>query len=161
MTAQRLSSSGLMADGLRFSAVGAASWVIDVATFNVLRITGHGALSGPLLDKTAGVVLATVFAWVGSRYWTFKRDLRPDPGRELIEFSIVAAIGYAVNAFVLYLSHYVFGFRSLLADNLAANVVGALLATVLRFVLYRFVVYRPGRSRSLEEREHAHSHPGR
>jgi putative flippase GtrA len=136
----------LVVDAMRFSAVGALSYVLDVVVFNLLRLSGLPFLGGPLPAKTAGVVIATLFAWLGSRYYTFKRHKRPDPGREFVEFVIVAGIGYGINVGVLYLSHYVFGFHSLLADNLAANIVGALLASAVRFVLYRWVVYRPGRS---------------
>jgi putative flippase GtrA len=151
----------LIAAAMRFSAVGAVSYVIDVAVFNLLRVADLGPVSEPLVAKTIGVVLATLFAWLGSRYYTFRQQKRPDPGLELIEFVVVAALGYVLNLSVLYLSHYVLGFHSLLADNLAANVIGALLGSTLRFMLYRYVVYRPGRSRNRGRSHNAHSGAGR
>ena len=43
---------------------------------------------------------------------------------------------------VLAISHYVLGFTSPLADNIAANVVGLVFATTFRFVGYRTWVFR-------------------
>jgi putative flippase GtrA len=130
-----------------FGAVGLGAYVIDVAIFNLLRIFAPFPMGSPVAAKTAGVVAATLVSWLGNRYWTFRRTQRTDVAREFAEFIVVAALGYAVNLAVLIASHYVFDFRSLWADNLAANVVGAGLGTVLRFALYRSWVYDPGRAR--------------
>jgi putative flippase GtrA len=135
----------LIADVVRFGAVGVVSYVLDVALFNALRIGHDGVFGQPLMAKTMGVALATLVAWLGTRYWTFRRNLRHDAGREFVEFVLVAGAGYAVNLFVLFLSHYVLGFHSLLADNIAGNVVGAALGSVVRFLLYRAWVYHPTR----------------
>ena len=42
----------------------------------------------------------------------------------------------------LYVSHYVLGFTSLLADNVATNGVGLVLGTAFRFTFYRLWVFR-------------------
>ncbi|HEU0257039.1 MAG TPA: GtrA family protein [Microbacteriaceae bacterium] len=140
-------SSRLVRDAIEFGAVGIGAYVVDVAVFNLLRLFMPGFLGTPVPAKTAGVIAATLVAWLGNRYWTFRRNQRSDVGQEFVEFILVAALGYAVNLGALVVSHYVLGFRSLLADNLAANVVGAALGTVLRFALYRVWVYAPGRGR--------------
>lgn len=136
----------LIADAVRFGMVGGVSYVLDVALFNVLRVNHLGVFSEPLMAKTMGVALATVVAWLGTRYWTFRRNLRADAGRELIEFVVVAGVGYAVNLLVLFVSHYVLGFHSLLADNIAGNLIGAALGAIVRFFLYRAWVYHPDRA---------------
>lgn len=146
----------LIADAVRFGMVGAVSYVFDVVLFNLLRVGHAGFFSEPLVAKTMGVALATVVAWLGTRYWTFRRHLRPDPAREFVEFVVVAGAGYAVNLAVLFLSHYVFGFRSLLADNIAGNLIGAALGAVARFLLYRAWVYHPDRA---GERKHPSPQP--
>lgn len=130
----------------KFGAVGTLSYALDVAIFNALRIAPDGLASEPLVAKTLGVAAATVFAWVGSRYWTFRRTLRRDLVREFGEFVLVAAAGYAVNLLVLYVSHYVLGFTTLIADNIAGNVIGAALGAVFRFALYHLWVYSPRRA---------------
>jgi putative flippase GtrA len=136
----------LLGDAVRFGMVGAVSYVLDVALFNVLRVNHLGVFSEPLVAKTMGVALATLVAWLGTRYWTFRRHLRADFGREFVEFVVVAGAGYAVNLLVLFVSHYVLGFRSVLADNIAGNLLGAALGAVVRFLLYRAWVYHPDRS---------------
>lgn len=136
----------LIGDAVRFGMVGAVSYVLDVALFNALRVGHAGVFSEPLVAKTMGVALATLVAWLGTRYWTFRRNLRPDAGREFVEFVVVAGAGYAVNLFVLFMSHYVLGFHSLLADNIAGNLIGAAFGAVVRFLLYRAWVYHPKRA---------------
>ncbi|HEY0374022.1 MAG TPA: GtrA family protein, partial [Amnibacterium sp.] len=46
----------------------------------------------------------------------------------------------------LWVSHYLLGMDSPLADNVSANVVGLLLGSVVRFALYRHWVYHPRRA---------------
>ncbi|MCL2514334.1 MAG: GtrA family protein [Microbacteriaceae bacterium] len=148
----RWGSVPILGQLVRFGAVGAASFGIDVAVFNLLRIAHLPVLSEPLTAKTVGVVVATVFAWLGSRYFTFGGGRRPDAGHEFAEFAGVSALGYAVNLFVLFCSHYMLGFTSLLADNIAGNLIGAALGTVIRFWLFRSWVYHPRRSAAHRER---------
>lgn len=140
-------ASRLLHDAVEFGAVGIAAYVVDVAIFNLLRIFVPAPIGSPVPAKSAGVAAATLIAWIGNRYWTFGRNRRSDVWREFLEFVGVAALGYAVNLAALVVSHYVLGFHSILADNLAANVVGAGLGTILRFVLYRAWVYHPARTR--------------
>lgn len=141
----------LIADAVRFGMVGGVCYVLDVALFNVLRVSPAGFFSEPLVAKTMGVALATIAAWLGTRYWTFRRNLRQDAGREFVEFVVVAGAGYAANLLVLYVSHYVLGFQSLLADNISGNVIGAALGAVVRFLLYRAWVYHPNRAAAQQE----------
>ncbi len=141
----------LLADAGRFSVVGVVGYALDIAVFNALRIAGPGPLREPLLAKTAGVAAATVLAWLGSRYWTFRHHRRSDTGREIVEFTLVSVAGYLINTLVLYLAHYVLGLRSVVADNVSGNVVGAGLGAVARFLAYRYWVYRPSRSARAHE----------
>lgn len=135
--------SQLMTEALRFTVVGGIGYGIEVATFNALRLSDLGILSGPLLAKTAGMVIATVATWIGSRYWTFRHRRRSDSAREFGQFALVALGGYAVNVIILFFSHYILGLTSLLADNISGNLIGVGFATVFRFLLYRWWVYRP------------------
>ncbi|MFC4242570.1 GtrA family protein [Gryllotalpicola reticulitermitis] len=141
----------LVGDAVRFGMVGGVCYVLDVALFNVLRVSPAGFFSEPLVAKTLGVALATVAAWLGTRYWTFRRNLRADAGREFVEFVLVAGAGYAANLIILFVSHYVLGFRSLLADNISGNLIGAAVGAVVRFLLYRAWVYHPDRARAVGE----------
>ena len=140
---------------LKFGVVGLMGYAIDVGVFNMLRVGAMGDdhfFQGPLGAKIVSVTISTLATWVGNRYWTFREHRRENIVLELVEFSVIAAVGMGISLFCLYLSHYVFGFNSLLADNISANVIGLVIATSFRFVLYRFWVYAPTRSDGLTAR---------
>jgi putative flippase GtrA len=150
--------TGLLSYALKFGVVGVLGLVVDVTVFNLLRVGGLGGehlLSGPLGAKAVAVAAATVVTWFGNRYWTFREHRRANYLLELAEFSVVAVAGMLVNLLPLYISHYVLGLDDLVADNISANVVGLLLATGFRFVLYRYWVFGHHRSGGVVERREA------
>lgn len=67
-------------------------------------------------------------------------------GREAFEFFAAGLLGMLIPLGCVWVSHYVMGFTSLLADNIANNVVGLALGTASRFVLYRWWVFSPRRA---------------
>ena len=130
---------------VKFGAVGALAFIVDFGTFNLLRF-GLFGVPGPLADKplsakTASVVLATVAAWLGNRYWTFRRRRRAGASREFLLFVGMNAAGLAIALGCLWISHYVLGLRTALADNIAGNFVGLGLGTLFRFWAYRRFVF--------------------
>ncbi len=129
---------------MKFGVVGVIAYGVDVGIFNALRLDLHG--DGPILAssfaaKTISVAIATLVSWFGNRYWTFREHRRTNFILELLEFTAIAVVGMGIALFCLWFSHSVLGFDSLLADNVAANVVGLALATSFRFVMYRMWVY--------------------
>jgi len=128
---------------LKFGVVGVFGYLIDVGVFNLLRIdAGNGpVLASSFWAKAISVSVATLATWIGNRYWTFRDRRRKDFALELVEFAAISGAGMAIALGCLYVSHHVFGARSLLADNIAANGVGLVLGTAFRFVMYRYWVY--------------------
>ncbi len=123
---------------LKFGVVGAVAFVVDVGTFNLLRL----ALElGPLTSKTLSVVAATTVAYAGNRTWTFRHRGRAGVRREYALFFLFNAVGLAIALACLGASHYVLGLTSPLADNVAANGVGLALGTAFRFWAYRRWVF--------------------
>lgn len=156
-----------MGQFVRFGIVGALGFVTDVGGFNLLRYAGgEGPLHDyPLTAKVLSGVAATVVAWVGNRYWTFRRTRRDAAFRELLLFGLVAAIGTLIALACLWVSHYGLDLRTPLADNVSANVVGFGLATLFRFWAYRNHVFNEasdgsGLSEVVEHSLH-HDHPER
>lgn len=132
---------------LKFGIVGAVALVVDVGLFNLLRYGGPGLLEDkPLTAKAVSVSVATVVAWVGNRYWTFRRRRRASARRELALFVVMNGAGMAIALACLGVSHYVLGFTGPVADNVSANVVGLVLGTVFRFVAYRQWVFTGGQA---------------
>lgn len=131
-----------VAELLRFGFVGALAYLVDVGVFNLLRF-GPGEVLGhkPLTAKVISVAVATLVAWLGNRYWTFSQRRTSNRGRELAAFVLVNVGGMIIAVGCLAVSHYVLGFTSPLADNVAANGVGLVLGTVFRYVFYRRFVF--------------------
>ena len=135
---------GFLAYAVKFGVVGLIGFVIDVTLFNLLRLgvfgDDHWAQSA-IGAKTISTSVAIVFNWLGNRYWTFRNHRRRNYVREFGEYLIVSLGGMAIALICLWVSHYMLGFTSLLADNIATNVVGLALGTAFRFLLYRYWVY--------------------
>lgn len=138
----------LAREGAKFLAVGGVGYLVAVGSFNLLRYAGG---EGPLYDKpiTAQIisqVLATFVTYGGNRTWTWRHRERSGYAREYALFFVLNAAGLGIAVACLAISHYVLGFTSPLADNLAANVVGVGLGTIFRFWSYRKFVFREVRS---------------
>ena len=132
----------LVRELIKFGVVGAVAFVVDVGVFNLLRF-GPGELLGdrPLTAKAASVAVATCVAWYGNRQWTFRRRRTSAPARELLQFAVINLIGLGIGLVCLFVSHYVLGLQSPLADNVSANGVGLVLSTLFRFWAYRRYVF--------------------
>ena len=129
----------------KFGAVGLVAFVVDAGVFNLLRtgIIGgsHGLAEKPLTAKTLSVLAATIVAWLGNRYWTFRHRRRASRRREFALFGIMNIGGLAISLACLGFSHYVLGQTSALADNIAGNFIGLGLGTLFRFWAYRRFVF--------------------
>ncbi len=132
---------------LKFGAVGAVAFVVDVGLFNLLTSGLWPGDAPPPLDgheKLAKVVsasLATVVAWLGNRYWSFRHRRRSARSREFATFVLMNAIAMVIAVLCLTVSHDVLGFTSHLADNISGNIVGVGLGTLFRFWAYRTFVF--------------------
>jgi putative flippase GtrA len=129
----------------RFGLVGLIGLVIDVSVFNLLRVTvlsPEALHEGPVIAKVISTSLAIIANWMGNRHWTFARERRGHLAREGAEFFLVSFGGMLIGLACLWVSHYVLGFQSLLADNISSNVIGLALGTAFRFWGYRVWVFR-------------------
>jgi len=145
---------GVVAYALKFGVVGLIGLAIDVALFNALRLGAFGAdgwAQSALGAKTISTSVAIVFNWLGNRYWTFRSHRRKNYLREFAEYVVVSLGGMAIALGCLWVSHHVLGFTSLVADNIASNVIGLGLGTLFRFVLYRYWVYGHHRADGLSQ----------
>jgi putative flippase GtrA len=127
----------------KFGVVGLFGLLVDVGGFNLLRYAGG---EGPLYDQpvTAKVIsttAATVVAWLGNRYWTFRDSRRTAAHHEFLVFVLWCSIGSAMAISCLAISHYLLRLTSPLADNISGNVIGLALGTTFRFWAYRTHVF--------------------
>ncbi len=127
----------------KFGVIGLVAYVIDLLVFNLLRFAGgEGPLyDKPLTAKVVSVLAATTFAYFGNRHWTFKDRSRSSFRRQYALFFVFNAVGMMISLSCLWVSHYLLGFESALADNISANVIGLVLGTIFRFWGYHNWVF--------------------
>lgn len=123
----------------KFGVVGGVAFVIDSAIFLSL-------ITGPMEDShvksrlIAGAV-ATLFSWIGNRYWTFRHQRTPTRVRELVMFIIMNLIGMGIQAACVFISFYGLGLTSATASFVSGNIIGLGFAMCFRFVAYKLWVF--------------------
>lgn len=122
----------------KFGTVGFLSLLVDLAVFNAVL---HAMPDKPLTAKVLSTVVSATNAFVLNRIWSFKHRERTTIRREYSLFVVLNAVGLGIALLCLSISHYVLGFESRLADNIAANGVGLVLGTTFRFWSYRKFVW--------------------
>ncbi|MGK9146128.1 GtrA family protein [Plantibacter flavus] len=124
-----------------FGLVGGTAFVVDVGVYNLLRLTLLD--DKPIGAKVISVAVATIVAWLGNRALTFRAERGRALWKEGALFALMNVGGLGIAAACLFVSHYILGYTSPLADNIAGNGVGLVLGMVFRFLAYRFLVFHP------------------
>jgi putative flippase GtrA len=123
-----------------FGVVGAISFVIEMGLFNLLL---HQHI-GPLTSKAISAGVATAFAYIGNRHWSFSHRARTGLGRETSFFFGINAIALVAGELIIALFAYPLGYKDDHWVLSAANVFAIGLGTVFRFWAYkRFVFLHP------------------
>ena len=122
----------------RFGSVGLIAYVVDLGVFNLIRVVLD---TSPIIAKIISVAVATVVAWLGNRNWTFSTRKTQNQRSEFMGFAVVNVVGLLIGVACLWVSHYLLGFTSALADNISGNVIGLALGTLFRYVAYRRWVF--------------------
>jgi putative flippase GtrA len=125
----------------KFGIIGVVGLAITNVGYDLLH--SHGV--GPVTSATGATIVATIVAYIGNRYWSFRHRERTNIPREGVIFFVLNGIGLVIqdavvafNSYVLHLEHHK------LAEFLALN-TGIAIATVFRFWSYRrFVWAAPG-----------------
>jgi len=135
-----------------FGAIGAFCFLVDLGVYNLLRFTVLD--DKPIAAKVGSAVISTAVAWILNRSITFRAERtsgRRETLREGVLFALTNLIGLGIAAACLFVSHYLLGFTSTLADNVAGNGVGLVLGTVFRFAAYKALVFRSRDARRTKE----------
>ena len=134
----------------RFMAVGGLATFVAVVIFNFLvhglYITSDPWLSGhPITAFVVANFVGMVISYRLSRSWTFRH--RPpqhaDGGR--LAYFVINTATMIIPIACLWLSRNVLGLDDPYSDNLAGNIIGALLGQVARFYLFRTYVFQKPR----------------
>jgi len=121
----------------KFGVVGALAFVITVVGANVLH---SGLKMGPLTSAAIATIVATVFSFVGNKYWTFKHRKGNGLGRESLLFFFFNGIGLLIQLAFVAAVHYGLGLTSTFWYNVG-NITGIIVATIFRLYTYRRWVF--------------------
>lgn len=136
----------------KFGTVGGVAFVIDNGLYWWL-------INGPMSDsevkaRLVSASVATLFSWVANRYWTFRDRRQPNPVRELVMFVVINVIGMIISAGCVWIAKYPLEIEGR-TELLIAGIFGTVVATVMRFFAYRFLVFNAELD---AEPEFAHDH---
>lgn len=123
----------------KFGSVGAMAFVITIGTANALQFGLH---LGPLKSNAVATVVATTFAYLANRYWTFRHRDRSGMGREYVLFFALNGVGLVITNLVIGFTHYGLGLDDPVAYN-ASLILGTGIATLFRFWSYKKWVFLP------------------
>ncbi|WP_229749793.1 GtrA family protein [Flexivirga endophytica] len=123
----------------KFGVIGVVNIIIDMGLYNLL-------IAGPMPTKvTAAKIIsgsvATLFAWVGNRYWTFRHRRNRPVHHEVVLFFGVNGVALAVSVLWVAFAHYVLGLDGKFWLNFNA-MFGIGLGTIIRFWAYKQLVFR-------------------
>lgn len=130
-----------------FSVVNVVATVVAVFLFNALvhglPEHGPGPLHGfPVATYFVANTVGMLISFYGSRRYAFKHRRPTGPGGGLLNYAIVNFASFVIPMACLWVTRNVFGWDGVVADNLAANVIGAVLATLVRFWAFRRFVFK-------------------
>jgi putative flippase GtrA len=121
----------------KFGIVGALAFVLTIALVNAFH---SGAGLGAITSSTLANVLATVFAFVGNKFWAFRHRKGSHWGRETVLFFFFNGVGILITDGVVAAVHYGLGLTDNFSYNVA-NIIGIGLATLFRLYSYRRWVF--------------------
>jgi len=125
----------------KFGAVGAVAFMVNWGLFNLLTtVPGAWLAAQPTRARILASCVATVVAWLGNRYWTFRHKRQASPVKEFLAFVLVNLGGIAIEATVTWISAWILGFTSPLGLNVAF-IVGTALGTIFRYLMYKFTIF--------------------
>lgn len=133
----------------RFAVVNVVATAVALVLFNLLCHGVKGWYDGPLNARplTSYVLANTVgmlISFLGSRHYVFNHRRAVGPGGGFVNYAIVNLSSFVIPVGCLWFSRNVLEVESIFADNMAGNVIGALLASVFRFWAFRqFVFHKP------------------
>ena len=115
--------------------------VIGLAITNIGYVLMHSHGVGPVTSTTIATIIATIVAYIGNRYWSFRHRERTNVPREGTIFFVLNGIGLLIqDAVVAFNSYALHKEHDKVAEFLALN-AGIALATVFRFWSYRKFVW--------------------
>lgn len=130
----------------RFSAVNTVATIVALILFNALVHGVKGWFDAPmngnpfvayLMANSVGMFVS----FYGSRYYAFRHREVAGRGGGLLNYVIINLASFVIPITCLWFSRNVLESDSIYADNVAGNVIGALLGNAFRFWAFRRFVF--------------------
>src|SRR5215470_19817494 len=121
----------------KFGIVGGIGTLIDLGGAALLHNAHH---VGPLAAKAISFTAATIFTYLGSRFWTFRHRENQPVLREAVLFITINFVGLLIAEAVIAFTIYGLDLKDPIAYN-AASMLGTGLGTIFRFYAYRKWVF--------------------
>lgn len=134
--------AGLVHELGKFGVVGSIAYVIDLIIFNVLLDS-----TNIYVAQLISGAIATTFAFLGNRFWTWRHRARTHLGREYGLYFAFNLVGMLIALGCAWICYAVLGhywpeiFRTRLAANISTKGFGLVLGTMFRFWSYRKFVF--------------------
>jgi putative flippase GtrA len=135
-------------EAAKFSAVNVVATVVAVVLFNALvhglpGLYSPGPLHGyPVITYFVANTVGMMISFYGSRRYAFKHRRPTGPGGGMLNYAIVNFASFVIPMACLWVTRNVFDWDTVIADNISANVIGAVLATLVRFWAFRRFVFK-------------------
>ena len=127
----------LIQEVVKFGIVGALAVGITVGGADALR---SGVHLDDLISVTIATIAAGIFAFAGSKYWTFRLRQGSHLRRESVLFFVFNGVGLLVQLAFVWTARHGLGRTDTLSYNVA-NITGIVVATVFRLYCYRRWVF--------------------
>lgn len=137
-SALRSRLTALLAEVVKFGAVGGAGVIVNFAVFNLVR---HLTEVPVVRASVVATIVATGTNYLGYRYFTYRDRDKQRRTKELTLFLLFSVVGLVIENGVLYIATYGFDWDTPLQSNIF-KFLGIGLATLFRFWSYRTWVFR-------------------
>ena len=122
----------------KFGLVGGVALVVNFAVFQTYIAFNK---SDVLTASIVASVIATVVAYIGNRYWTYRDRDSTGRSREVVLFFVTNGIATVIQAGCLALTHYILGWNTPIGDFFGNYVLGTTLGMIFRFWAYRTWIF--------------------
>jgi putative flippase GtrA len=135
-------------EAAKFSAVNGVATVVAILLFNLLAhgipmVYTPGPLNGwPVTSWFIANCVGMGISFYGSRRYAFKHRRPSGPGGGALNYAVVNLASFVIPMGCLWVTRNWLGWDSVLADNISANVVGAMLGMMFRFWAFRRFVFK-------------------
>jgi putative flippase GtrA len=120
-----------------FGVVGTVCFVLDLALFQLLYVSGS---LGAVTAKLVATLVSMTMAFLGHRYWSFAHRRRTSLRRGYLRFALINAVTLGLGLAIVATVRYPLGQEGVLALQVA-NVASIAVGTTARWLAYRAWVF--------------------